>query len=202
MCHSFFLLPQQENRHILPAMTNGLSEHSRLFYAEAQGCNSHAYFSGGSASWSELFFTRHYADMGQLHCPLEPQAPHCDLCVQSPEAHADCLGCAPSCHTAHAGSDNAESVGSLIYTLYSFLSWSSLPTPLPVLVHRLPSLPLSSPWGLPGVGRCMQRGSGSPVLHAGSTDTYIHSGRGANALREHTGTGGARRDAGWPGCKA
>ena len=54
-------------------------------------------------------------------------------------------GLCPWCHTAHTGSDNAESVGSLTYTLYSFPSRSSLPTPLPAPVHPPPSpLPLST----------------------------------------------------------
>jgi len=55
----FSWYPSRKTDIILPALTNRLFEHERLFYREAQGCNSHAYFSSGSPSPSELFFTRH-----------------------------------------------------------------------------------------------------------------------------------------------
>lgn len=70
----FPLLPQQENRHTLPTLTNCLLEHKEFFCGEVQGFSSCAYFSSGSPSGSELFIG-HYADIGELHCHLELQVP-------------------------------------------------------------------------------------------------------------------------------
>lgn len=156
-------------------MTNRLFEHERLFYREAQGCDSHACISGSSPPRSELFFTRHYADTGQFHRHLEPQAG--GFCGQSPGGHANCLGWAPSCRAARAGSDDAE--WGILYLhplLFSALELLAHPNSVLVQPRILPPSELTI--GVQRVERCLQRGSGSSVLPAGSTDTYRHPGRG------------------------
>lgn len=45
VCLPFSPLPPQEKRFILLAITNRLLEHEKFFYEEAEGSNSHAYFS-------------------------------------------------------------------------------------------------------------------------------------------------------------
>lgn len=108
--------------------------------------------------------------------------PRLGFCVQSPEAHANCLGWAPSCHAARAGRVG----GPLHPLLFSALELLAHPNSVLVQPRILPPSELTI--GLHRVERFPQRDSGSSGLPAGSTDTYRHPGRGTNAPRDRADT--------------